>query len=86
MILIKETLNKIKGDKRENPNDYSIVFWDNVIEEVREFPFTAIKEISENFVLLELCGCGEEREIPLPEIKMVKKKGEIIWKRSISND
>lgn len=84
MIPIKDLLNKIKWDKRENPEDYTIGYWDNMRKEILEFPFKAIKEISENFLLIETEE--GEKDIPLHAIKLVRKKGEQLWKRQISKD
>ncbi len=84
MIPIKELLNKIKWDKRENPEDYTVGYYDRLRKEIIEFPFKAIKEIDENFMLIEING--EEKTIPLHAIKIVRKKGEQLWKRPISND
>ncbi|MBW3001982.1 DUF504 domain-containing protein [Candidatus Woesearchaeota archaeon] len=84
MIPIKELLNKIKWDKNENPEDYTVGYYDRLKKEIIEFPFTSIKEIDENFMLVEVAG--EEKTIPLHAIKIVRKKGEQLWKRPISND
>ena len=84
MIPIKELLNKIKWDKNENPEDYTVGYYDRVKKEIIEIPFISIKEIDENFMLIEIKG--EEKTIPLHAIKIVRKKGEQLWKRPISND
>jgi len=84
MIPIKDLLNKIKWDKRENPSDYTIYYYDRIRKELIPFPFTSIKHISENFLLI--ATDEGEKEIPLHAIKLVRKKGEQLWKRPISND
>jgi len=84
MITIKELINKIKWDKRENPEDYILAYWDNMTRKLVEFPYKAIKETSKNFITIEIDG--EEKEIPLHRMKLVKKKGETVWKRRILND
>ena len=84
MIPIKDLLNKIKWDKKENPEDYTVGYYDRVKKEIIEFSFTAIKEIDENFMLIEVDGV--EKTIPLHAIKIVRKKGEQLWKRPISKD
>lgn len=83
MISIKDLLNKIKWDKNENPDDYTVGYYDRLKKEIIEFPFTAIKEIDENFMLIEINN--EEKMIPLHAIKIIRKKGEQVWKRPISN-
>ena len=84
MIPIKELLNKIKWDKRENPEDYTVGYYDRLRKEIIEFPFKAIKEIDENFMLIEIKG--EEKTIPLHAIKIVRKKGGQLWKRPYERD
>ncbi|MEM4263704.1 MAG: DUF504 domain-containing protein [Candidatus Woesearchaeota archaeon] len=84
MITIKELINKIKWDKKENPDDYTLGYWDNMQKKLIMFPYKAIKEMSENFITVEIDS--EEKEIPMHAVKIVKKKGEMIWKRQISND
>ena len=84
MISIKDLINKIKWDKRENPEDYVLAYWDSMADKLVEFPYKAIKEISKNFITLEIDG--EEKEIPIHRMKLVKKKGEVVWKRRILID
>ena len=84
MITIKELLNKVKWDKKENPEDYTVGYWDNRRKELIEFPFKAIKEIGENFILIEVNG--EEKDIPIHTIKVIKKKGETIYRRPYEGD
>jgi len=79
MQTIKDFINKIKWDKRENPEDYYLVYVDFGKE--KEIPYTAIKRLEGNFMVLE--RDGEEIEIPLHRIRKVKKKGKIIWQRKI---
>jgi uncharacterized protein (UPF0248 family) len=84
MITIKDLINKIKWDKRENPEDYVLSYWDNMADKLVEFPYKAIKETSQNFITIEIDG--EEKEIPIHRMKLVKKKGETVWKRRILID
>jgi uncharacterized protein (UPF0248 family) len=84
MIPIKELLNKIKWDKNENPEDYTVGYYDRLRKEIIEIPYNKITHISENFMLID--ANGEEKMIPLHAIKIVRKKGEQLWKRPISKD
>ena len=77
MISIKNLINKIKWDKRENPADYSLIYID--LGKRKELPYTEIKRLEGNFMIIE--KQGEEVEIPLHRIREVKKKGKIVWKR-----
>ena len=74
---IKELINKIKWDKRENPEDYSLVYID--LGKKKELDYTSIKRLEGNFMIIE--RNNEEVEIPLHRIREVKKKGIVVWKR-----
>ena len=75
---IKGLLNKIRWDKRENPEDYSIGYLDRVQNKIIEIGYNEIKKIEGNFLVLE--RDLEEVYIPTHRIKVVKKKDKIIWK------
>lgn len=79
MQTIADLLNKIKWDKREKPEDYEIFYFDRVSKKLIRIPFTAIRRIEGNFMVVE--KDGEEAEIPLHRIREVKKKGVLVWKR-----
>ena len=77
MQSIKDLINKIKWDKRENPKDYSLIYID--LNKKKELAYISIKRLEGNFMIIE--RNNEEVEIPLHRIREVKKKGKIIWKR-----
>ena len=77
MQTIKDLINKIKWDKRENPKDYSLIYID--LGKKKELAYIDIKRLESNFMIIE--RNGEETEIPLHRIREVKKKGKIIWRR-----
>jgi len=77
MIPIKELINKIKWDKRENPEDYTLIYID--LGQRKELAYTAIKRLEGNFMVID--KDLEEVEIPLHRIKEVLKKGKVVWKR-----
>jgi len=77
MQYILDLLNKIKWDKNEKPEDYSIVYFDRVSSRNMEIRFNDIKSIEGSFMVVG----EEESQIPLHRIKQVKKKGIIIWQR-----
>ena len=70
---IKQFINKIKFDPREDPDDYVFVYRDFGKES--EIKFTDIKDIEGNFMV------SKTAEIPLHRIRKVLKKGEIVWER-----
>ena len=78
MLYILDFLNKIKWDKRENPDDYSIGYWDNIDKKLIFIDFSEIKKIEGNFLLLDR---DEETYIPIHRVKEVRKKEKIVWKR-----
>ena len=72
---IKELLNKIKWDKKENPEEYTIHYLDRITQKLKKIAYTDIEEIEGTFMLVG------ESNIPLHRIKQVRKKGEVIWSR-----
>ncbi len=80
MVYIKDLLNKIKWDKEENPADYTFAYEDRVLRQLIERKYSDIKRIEHSFVVMEMAG--EEIEIPLTRIRVVKRKGNIVWQRS----
>ncbi|MDP6139425.1 MAG: DUF504 domain-containing protein [Candidatus Woesearchaeota archaeon] len=75
---IQNLLNKIKWDKRENPEQYSIFYYDRIIKKLIEIPYTKIKRIEGSFMVL---NNEEESNIPLHRIKKVAKNNIIVWER-----
>jgi len=74
---IKDLINKIKWDKRENPEDYTLIYID--LGGKKELLYTDIKRLEGNFMIIE--RNNEEIEIPLHRIREVKKKEKVVWKR-----
>ena len=79
MIPILDLLNKIKWDKREKPEEYSIFYFDRILKKLIEIKFEDIKKIDESFMILE--RNGEGASIPLHRVREVRKLGKLIWKR-----
>ncbi|MBI5065018.1 DUF504 domain-containing protein [Candidatus Woesearchaeota archaeon] len=75
---IQAFLNKIKWDKKENPEDYKIYYLD--FKKLTELNYTKIKRLDEGFFVIE--RNGQETFIPLHRIKKVTRKGEVVWQRS----
>lgn len=74
MISIKDLLNKIKWDKRERIEDYSIEYFDRIKNKNIEIRLKDV-EIEGDYVI------SGESTIPLHRIRKVKKKGKVIWNR-----
>jgi len=79
MQTIQDLINKIKWDKRENPDDYRLYYFDRVSDREIEISFNDIKEVEGSFLVIK--RDDEEVNIPLHRIRAVKKKEEIVWKR-----
>ena len=79
MQSIFNLLNKIKWSKKENKNDYAIYYYDRICKNNKEIKFKDIKEFDKLFITTN--KNKKEINIPLHRIKIVKKKGNIIWTR-----
>ena len=75
---IHELLNKIKWDKRENPDDYIIFYYDRILKKLIQLPYNKIKRIEGSFMILDN---EEESNIPLHRIKKVEKNKVVVWER-----
>ena len=80
MQTIKDFLNKIKWDKSLNPFDFTIGYIDRISKKIIEVKFVDIKGIEDNFMIVG--KNGEETNIPLHRIRVVKQKKDIVWKRT----
>ena len=80
MQTISDLLNKIKWDKREAPEQYSIFYYDRILKKLIEIPYKKIKRIEKIFMVL---NNEEESNIPLHRIKKVKKNDIIVWERKV---
>jgi len=77
---IHELLNKIKWDKREDPGQYSIFYFDRILRKLIKIPYDKIKRIEGSFMVLDN---EEESNIPLHRIKKVAKNDIVVWKRKL---
>ena len=75
---IQDLLNKIKWDKRENPEQYSIFYFDRILNKLIKIPYTKIKRIEGTFMIL---NNEEESNIPLHRVKKVAKDNIVFWER-----
>jgi len=75
---IHELLNKIKWDKRENPDDYLIFYYDRILKKLIQIPYNKIKSIEGSFMVLDN---EEESNIPLHRIRKVAKNNAVVWER-----
>ncbi len=80
---IHELLNKIKWDKRENPDDYSIFYYDRILNKLIQLPYNKIKRIEGSFMVLDN---DDESNVPLHRIKKVEKNNAVVWERNNNFD
>lgn len=78
MIPIQDLLNKIKWDKRENPGEYVIFYFDRVLGKLIKIPYAKIKVLEGSFMVLDNV---KESNIPLHRIKKVMRNDKIVWER-----
>ncbi len=78
MITIQDLLNKIKWDKRENPEQYSIFYFDRILNKLIKIPYIKIKKLEGSFMILDN---DEESNIPLHRVKKVMKNDKVVWER-----
>ena len=78
MISIKDLLNKIKWDKRENPEQYSIFYFDRILKKLIKIPYAKIKRLEGSFMVLDN---EEESNVPLHRVKKIMKNNTVVWER-----
>ena len=78
MTPIQDLLNKIKWDKRENPNQYTIFYYDRILNKLIQIPYTKIKKLEGSFMVLDN---EQESNIPLHRVKKVEKNNVVVWER-----
>lgn len=66
---IKELIDKIKWDKRENAKDYVIGYWDRIEQRIIKVPLNEFLQ----------------KVIPFHRIRIVEKRGISIWTRTGNN-
>jgi uncharacterized protein (UPF0248 family) len=79
MQSIKDLINKILWDKKENPKDYELGIVDRFTKETDFMNFESVKKIEANFLTVDFED--ELKEIPLHRIRAVKRCGKLIWQR-----
>ncbi|MBW3015082.1 DUF504 domain-containing protein [Candidatus Woesearchaeota archaeon] len=79
MQTIKDLINKIKYDKRENPIDYTLFYYDRVSGKKVKIRYNDIIDIQGYTLVLE--KNNREVYIPMHRIREVRRKGVLIWQR-----
>ena len=79
MIYILDLLNKIKWDKRETQEFYTIHYHDRIENINKSIKFTDIMTFDPPFMIIEINK--KITYIPLHRIKEIKNQGKTVWKR-----
>lgn len=80
-MLLKDLLNKIKWDKRENPSDYLLFYLDRVENKLKKLKFSEILRLEGSFMIIK--KAKEETHIPLHRIREIRKKEKVVWRKHI---
>ncbi|MFH1182095.1 MAG: DUF504 domain-containing protein [Candidatus Woesearchaeota archaeon] len=75
MQTIRELINKLKWDKKENPAEYVFYYLDK--KELLPLQFKDIKRLDGTFLVVG----DDETYIPMHRIRRVEKKGRLIFER-----
>ena len=79
MITIRQLMDKIEWDNREDPYDYTFYYYDRIEKKLLAFAWSEIVKKDGLFVEVKI---GEIiSPIPLHRIKEVLKKGKLVWSR-----
>lgn len=84
MIPIQDLINKIRYSPAENPEDYTLFYYDRVEDKLKPLKLTDINKIEEGFLTLK--KQDRETNLPLHRIKKVKKKEKIVWERKLTRN
>ena len=76
---IKDLINRILWDKKENKADYSFYYLDRIENLEKEIKGAYIIRTEGNFIVIQ--RDGEEAEIPMHRVRFVKKGERLIWRR-----
>ena len=78
MTPIQDLINKIRWDKRENLEEYTLFYFDRILNKLISIPYSKIKRIEGSFIVLDN---EEETNIPMHRIKKVTKNNVVVWER-----
>ena len=80
---LKNILNKVIWDRRENPEDYVITFVHRgAVEDLKTIPFARIQDVGNSWFTYQ-DDAENETTIPFHRVTSVKntRSGEVIWKK-----
>jgi len=80
---LKNILNKVVWDKRENPADYVVVFIHRgAVGNIKVIPFAKVRDVGSSWFTYQ-DDANIEATIPFHRVTCVKnsKSGEIMWRK-----
>ena len=77
MMTEHEMLSRIKWDKKCEPAEFTVQYLD--LKRLASIPYSAIKKIESGFMVID--KDGRDVDIPLHRIRVIRRKGEIVWQR-----
>ncbi|MBD3313980.1 DUF504 domain-containing protein [Candidatus Woesearchaeota archaeon] len=84
METIKDLVNRILWDEKENKEDYFFFYVDRVENRENEIKGRNVLKTDSNFIVVERTrddGKKEQAEIPMHRIRRVMKGDTTVWKR-----
>lgn len=76
MITIRDLLNKIKWNNNLDERNYSVYYFDRILNKLLLLPFEKI-EVKDSFII------SDNKTIPMHRIREVRMNDKLIWKRKI---
>lgn len=74
---VQDVLNQIKWDKNVKGEDFVIEYID--FGKLVSMPYSSVKRVEGLFMIVE--KNGEEVNIPLHRVRIIRQKGEVVWQR-----
>ena len=76
---LKNFINKILWDKRENKENYSFFYIDRIERKEKEIKGKDIIKSEGNFIIVGIDN--SQISVPMHRIKTIKKKGAVVWSK-----
>ncbi len=86
MIPIQDLLYRILWDKEFGKGDFQIGYYDRIKDEIIIVPFTQIQFTAGDHFSFQVYDSAEIISIPLHRVRLVKKDGHVIWRRTVEKE
>ncbi|MCL4470351.1 MAG: DUF504 domain-containing protein [Sulfuricella sp.] len=82
MQTIQELLDRIRWDKEFGTGDFTIGYYDRVLDRIISVPLREVQvDSTDHFFLQVVDDEGEVHSVPYHRVKEVHKNGKLIWHR-----